>query len=116
MAKKNETSKTVATKAAKILSDPKASEDVKSVAASALKQAPKKAVKPAAYLPLLGEIALFTSGDSEFLGEIASFDPLEVVEHLLINNCHATLPKEADSLDGFIISPLSRSEVVELLY
>lgn len=43
MAKKNEqTSKTVASKASKILSNPKSSKAAKSVAASALTQAPNK--------------------------------------------------------------------------
>ncbi len=117
---KNETSKSVATKAAKILADPDASEDVKSVAASALKQAPSKKpkkveIEPEVYVPQLGVIAQF-EGKDEFLGEIVSFDPLEVVEHSLIRGCPATEPREMDSLEGYVISPLSRVEVVKRLY
>jgi hypothetical protein len=42
MAKNEKTSKSVASKASKLLSDPKSSKAVKSVAASALTQAPDK--------------------------------------------------------------------------
>lgn len=42
MAKNEKTSKSVATKASKLLSDPKTPKDVKSVAASVLTQAPPK--------------------------------------------------------------------------
>jgi hypothetical protein len=45
MAKSEKTSKSVASKAAKILSDPKSTKAMKSVAASALTQAPNKGKK-----------------------------------------------------------------------
>ena len=45
MAKDEKTSKTVASKAGKLLSDPKSSKNVKSVAASALTQSPDKGNK-----------------------------------------------------------------------
>ncbi|MDZ4810866.1 MAG: hypothetical protein SGI96_21735 [Bacteroidota bacterium] len=45
MAKSEKTSKSVASKASKILSDPKSTKAMKSVAASALTQAPNKGKK-----------------------------------------------------------------------
>ncbi len=45
MAENEKLSKSVASKAAKLLRDPKSSDDVKSVAASALTQAPDKKKK-----------------------------------------------------------------------
>ncbi len=45
MAKSEKTSKSVASKASKILSDPKSTKAMKSVAASALTQAPNKGRK-----------------------------------------------------------------------
>lgn len=45
MAKSEQTSKSVASKASKILSDPKSTKEMKSVAASVLTQAPNKSKK-----------------------------------------------------------------------
>lgn len=47
MAQNEKTSKRLATLAAKVLADPKASEDAKSLAGSVLTQAPDKPSKPA---------------------------------------------------------------------
>lgn len=125
MAKKNETSKAVASKAAKVLKDPKATKDAKSVAASALAQAPDKAEqisvevptpKKGKYVPLLGEIDRFAKGSDNFLGEIQSFDPLELICHDVSFNVHRTELLNVNSLEGYVITPVSRTEIYEILY
>ena len=51
MAKNEKTSKTVATKASKLLRNPKTPEDVKSIAGSALKQVSNKSLPPVELTP-----------------------------------------------------------------
>lgn len=109
---KNETSKKVATKAAKVLKDPKASKDAKSIAASALKQAPAKVEKVEPWMPMVGQ--LFTVEDSEGVWEVDSFDPLVILEHAVVNGCHTVNQVEMDMPKNPL--PLTRAEEIARLY
>lgn len=129
MAKKNETSKSVATKASKVLKDPKATKDAKSIAASALKQSPRgtkakprpsptsavdkpSEAKEAKWVPQVGQ--MFTKEGSGTIFEIESFEPLTVVHHLLVEGCHITEPVSLNMDDDF--RPVTREEEIALLY
>lgn len=104
MAKK-ETAKTATKKVA----------DVKAPKAAAAPKAVKEP-KPEVYMPMVGVIARFQKGGDNFLGEIQSFDPLELVCHDVINTCHRTELLNVTSLDGYTITPVTRLEVMTELY
>ena len=63
----------------------------------------------------IGEIARFSKDGEEFLAEIACYEPLEIIEHFVLDGVHATAVKEI-ALKGWTITPLTRTEVIEHLY
>lgn len=63
----------------------------------------------------LGEIVLFSKDGEEFLAEVVSYEPLEIVEHFILDGVHATAPKDI-TLKGWTLTPLTRAEIIEALY
>lgn len=68
------------------------------------------------YYPSVGEIARFIKGDEVFLAEIQQESPLELVKHDIINHVRRTELMDVHSLEGYVIEPVSRTEIFELLY
>lgn len=77
---------------------------------------PKKVKAVDVYMPCLGEIARFVKGNKMFLAEIQQESPLELVKHDISEGCHRTQLLDVFSLDGYIITPLTKAEVYENLY
>ncbi len=102
MQKKKETSPEVASKASKVLKDKTASKEAKSIAASALAQAPDEVVDPVEevteavevessvpeWLPSVGEKCWVRRVNGVgFIGEVRSFDPFVLIQHSIVGGC-----------------------------
>lgn len=91
-------------------------ERVKEEKVEAPKAEPKVVSRAEVVQIAIGQIVMFSQGEDEFLGELVSYEPLEVVEHTILNGCHVTFPIAITSLKGWKITPLSKAEIVERLY
>lgn len=62
------------------------------------------------FVPEIGEKALFTNDDNEFVASVSSFDPLVVIEHSVKNGCQSEMELSIDSLSEYTITPLTKDE------
>lgn len=108
---RKETSKTVASKASRVLKDKDASPEAKSIAASALAQAPDEPKAQREWSPKINEPCLIDG----FVGMVKSFRPLVVTRLVMQDGVRVEEATDIDSLDKIGLLALTKEDIAQKL-